>query len=1131
MRIICASAGTGKTHRLSLEYLAIVLQYYGKAEFNLDSILALTFTRKATAEIRQRIVAQLSLLTGKEPKDQKERESLMQNLRQLVPAETPLLTQAELNALLSARHEIICDASRMQVMTIDSYISHIFRNIVRPLRNIETYEIDTEAIRKRMPYLLNHLMKPEFRIRLNRLLSRKVNRSLDTYTSFFTSLIKLRWLYYMITKRLSSELQTENPRLLSLATQGNLQNHQAAFLDAMQTIIETISGICSTENKAQLPDYFNKAFSDLIVLDAKSPAAIMKNLENLSSSKALSLLSILDEHFWNKKKISEKKYPNDSEILHTNLRIARQNLADHLMLNLYLPEQQEILELWQIILTEYDRLIYRYKNMTYDDISWFSFEALFSSDPPFLEPESAVSATEFYQFLSHRTRFLLIDEFQDTSLIQFNILKPIIEELTAGEGSKPFGGLVVVGDEKQSIFGWRGGQRDLLLNLQGIFPSLGEVQTERLERSWRCGPTVMQFINSVFMQPNVHNYLAGKGMSWQYQMISSASVKNEPGALVELCLRNYSTAGAEQSNSQEMFADFVQRMVVPALQDDPTGSIAILCRKGKELEGIQQALDDSDVSSLYQPDRSLAEHSYLNPLLSWLRFVAWGDYTDFVAFLRSDYLRINTALLKETLKRIRDGKYPADGTSAATNTVAADILSAVKPPNIVAADILSATQPDFSGLPLVHTLHALAKSQTEKSPTEICRTMMDTCLGSKILGQRDYLNLHRWLDILVAWEIGQAEKGSSIPDLLQFISENYATDALKQVSISSTDSLQLLTIHKSKGLQFKRVFVFYNLSSGHRDDSSVLKWAVQYADKDFHLVSDFGISYHYEKVLKASSYAHLWTNEQNRERLEEMNNLYVAFTRAETKLHLYFCYRGKDDWNTYFTAHTENNLPLQICNAALLAMQACPMDERGIYQLVGQFPAAITKPVAIEPAPAPVILDHLSALQKVVHHKTILPDSLKENDATTNHELKKIWLIDRPNLIGDLLHYYLSFIIRNTRAEHDYALMRCLRKFGGILTAKEISEHSTRCVQTCQANPWLFTSGWDKIFTEQELLYKGGLCRLDRLLLNTADKEALIVDYKSGEVHDSDQLSTYAKALSTLKAMQGYHIESRILFL
>lgn len=147
----------------------------------------------------------------------------------------------------------------------------------------------------------------------------------------------------------------------------------------------------------------------------------------------------------------------------------------------------------------YDNLIYRYKNLTYDDITWFTFETLFSSEPPFLNPEDAVSATEFYQCLSHRTRFLLIDEFQDTSLIQFNILKPIIEEITAGEGSKPFGGLIVVGDEKQSIFGWRGGERDLLLNLKDIFPALGDLTVEALDKSYRCGPTLMEFINQVFM--------------------------------------------------------------------------------------------------------------------------------------------------------------------------------------------------------------------------------------------------------------------------------------------------------------------------------------------------------------------------------------------------------------------------------------------------------------------------------------------------------------------------------------------------------------------------------------------------------------------------------------------------------
>ena len=95
--------------------------------------------------------------------------------------------------------------------------------------------------------------------------------------------------------------------------------------------------------------------------------------------------------------------------------------------------------------------------MTYDDISWFTFQALFSGTSPAFPMKEANVANEFYHFLTHRSRFILIDEFQDTSLMQFQILKPIIEEVCSGAGSKEFGGLIVVGDEKQSIFGWRGG--------------------------------------------------------------------------------------------------------------------------------------------------------------------------------------------------------------------------------------------------------------------------------------------------------------------------------------------------------------------------------------------------------------------------------------------------------------------------------------------------------------------------------------------------------------------------------------------------------------------------------------------------------------------------------------------------
>ena len=192
------------------------------------------------------------------------------------------------------------------------------------------------------------------------------------------------------------------------------------------------------------------------------------------------------------------------------------------MLTLFLPEQKEILNLWGTTLAEYDKLIYKYKNMTYDDVAWFSLEALFSEEPPLFDLSNDVIATEFYQFLSHRSRFILIDEFQDTSLMQFAILKPILEEVCAGQGSKDFGGMIVVGDEKQSIFGWRGGERELLRKLPVLIPSLGELQNEDLDDSYRSSPGMMKFINAVFQDQALHQHLAEQGQEWYYRTVNSA---------------------------------------------------------------------------------------------------------------------------------------------------------------------------------------------------------------------------------------------------------------------------------------------------------------------------------------------------------------------------------------------------------------------------------------------------------------------------------------------------------------------------------------------------------------------------------------------------------------------------------
>ena len=1104
-RIICASAGTGKTYRLSLEFLSLILKYYGNSEFSLDNILVLTFTRKATAEIRERIIKHLELLLSEPETEekQKEQKELLLNLRKLNKLKELPLSEQEKNLLLSARKELICDQSHLQVMTIDSYTGQIFRNIVRPLRNIEHYEIDTEAVKKIMPFLLEHIMQPNLRKKIENLLSRKISRSLDEYTFFFCSLIAQRWLYYMITKRQTNNAAALNGTLMNLNPQTEPNEFYQKFLKAMQQFIALVADICSALGSASLEDYFNKDFKNLVVRDAITPIAIVNNLKQLNLDAAEKLLYILDKNnIWSKQKISDKKFAAENIELQNTQNEAKRYLADYLMLKLYLPEQEEIIEIWKNILDEYDRLLYRYKNLTYDDITWFTFEALFSEEPPFLNPESAVSATEFYQFLSHRTRFLLIDEFQDTSLIQFNVLKPIIEEITAGEGSKPFGGLIVVGDEKQSIFGWRGGERDLLLNLKDIFPALKDLSIEALDKSYRCGPTLMEFINQVFIATELRNLLQEKEMQWDYKHIESAEITKEPGTEIEFCLKNFSTSIAAADSEKDIYTDFVERMVVPALEKDASGSIAILCRTNEELTKIQQALDLSGKTSLFQPNRSIIEHHYVAPLLSWLRFLAWGDWMDFISFLRSDYVLINTKVMKQTLNII-----------SRTIEVQKDKQKPVKA--------------DFSAIPIVNEFYQLSWQQENKKATEICREMIDLCLPSKQPSERDYLNLHRFLDILSAHQLAASNKGTSFPDLLTYFKDNANAEDFKQVSVNADDSLQLLTIHKSKGLQFNRVFVFCNLSGKHRTNSKTLNWALEYEGNTFNRIRDFGLSLHYQKILKTSSYADLYLQNRKREQLEELNNLYVAITRAEQKLHLYFGYKFKEGWEDYYNANKEDNLTVALCNSVLAHFKNSTPDERGVY--IEKSCLQENKKGTFFSSQSPKTnLEQINSHIKIRHHKPINWDHLVPIDLPAVKDLKTYYLFERPKLIGDLLHFYMSFLIRNETKEHKYAYYRCLSRYGAIFTRFQIDQLAERCKNVCAANPYLFASGWNNIFTEQEIVAKGKVLRIDRLMVNTAEKEILIVDYKSGDIYDPYQLANYKTALANLPILQDYHINTRI---
>lgn len=1079
--IISASAGTGKTYRLSLEYIALIVRYYEYESFSLDGVLALTFTRKASYEIRDRILEHLDSLI--EHKD----EGLLADLCRVLGRDHARLEVKEEGALISAKQEILCDKRKLQVMTIDSYISSIFRNIVRPLRSIDRYDIDLGAIEKRMPFLLKHLMQPQIRVRIDKLLQRKVERSLDDYAGFFSNLINSRWLYYVIRYRC--------PQNVYDVTSGA---ELRIFWDSIETLLNEVFGLIKAG--AEFMDYFNSDFRNALQSEFATPQEALAHIDKLLSDpqQAHAMLKVLA-----KKNIYSGTRIRKAELkaqLNQTQDLVTRALADHLYFTLFLPEQQEILELWGIILEEYDRLIYRYKNMTYDDISWFTFEALFSQEPPAFDLSVENTATEFYHFLSHRTRFMLIDEFQDTSLIQFNILRPIIEEICAGYGSKDLGGVIVVGDEKQSIFGWRGGERDLLLNLKHIIGSLANAKSDVLADSWRSSTDMMKFINAIFLNPSIHSYLRDNNMQWDYPQVRSAI--GDLSSIIELKFSPYSSRG-ELDDKNAVYEDFIENMVLPALKEDEDQKVAILCRKGKQLSDLQIMLEEKGITGVFQPSTSIVEHHLVSPLISWMKFVVYRDWYSLLCFLRSDYLLLSSTALKQ----------------------AVDAISAIIS---VPEDMADSYIPDFGTADFLKQWYDLAIRHTDQTPYQSLRELMSILLTDEISkSKRDQLNLQAFLSLVRDWEINQASQGAKAADLLDFIEDNSKQESFQMVSVEGEDHLQLLTIHKSKGLQFDRVFVFYDLSDSGRNNEKKLYSSYRYTDvgkgdstgqsiPGFQDIDAYALSYHYEDVLRHSSAKDLWEQKRRQSLLEELNALYVAFTRAKTALHVYFSYRGQKTWDEYYADKDEDSLrlPVILANTCKEFFDGVIPDQRGILCFKTCYPETKEK----SPKPAKEKLKLSLEIGSLPRAHGLNWDATKAMKDNAVRDWKAVYLDKRQHLYGELAHYYLSFIRRDTDDEHSYAALQCLSHYGSLLSERVLRDVFESVKQELRKHSFLFAPVYDKVYTELPV----NRLRIDRLMVNTQAKEALVIDYKTGGIHEEDQIDKYIAALKKLPAFSGY---------
>lgn len=1122
IKIIKASAGTGKTYRLAVEYVKLVLQY--GTNINLDSILVLTFTRKATAEIRERIVEHLELLNS--TKD-KEKEAKLALIKAIFGNENKTeLHDIEKKNLQEALQKIKTDHQQLQVMTIDSYINNIFRNLVNPQKNYGDFEIDDDIVEKTLPLLYQYLLSSNLELyqKVENLLKARVTSSIDRYNLFFQSLIQNRLMLHLINV---SQNHFDPDSLMYLCEHNEICEEKAkeSIEKAKKELINYILDImiiAAGKNFSnifivdfqrlfkEVPTTFDELITKIEEMLNPTDDAIQQQIRDEQSYKLLKVCikKLKDnKNIYNAKTLTSKSLGNKTIEWNDYLNEVTEHLSDYFLFKKFIPEQRYILSIWKEVLEEYDKLLYSNKRLTYNDVSWLTLNTLLKGDVESIDWDNSEIDNEFYFFLTHRTRYLFIDEFQDTSLLQFFILKPIMLELSSGEGSEEYGKVVVVGDEKQSIFSWRGGERDLLLNLKDILPTIDKSSgvEETLEESYRSSKAMMDFINYVFSNEALIQDLKLKNLDWEYNECKAAKPQCYP-TNIELSLQRYSSTD-EDFKLDKVQREFIQNFIKPAWEqnkDNKDYTMAILCRTNPQLETFQLLLEEAGIESIYQPSSLITEHNYVYPLISLLKFINYKDWLEFLTVLRSNYIMLKAEPLKKVI-------------------------------TIISQSLKDFTEPDFSEFPVVQTLYEFHRKDRDKI-SDIYQDFLDLFLYNKKLSERDYININAFMAILQDYELNNTDKAKSIPAFLDFLDDNKAQDFMKQVPLTGDIPLQLLTIHKAKGLEFDQVFVFYDLSASHNPESYNLSLYPKYKDKTFEKLIDIGITCHYDDILKYSSKKELVELDSKKEMLEEMNTLYVAFTRAKTSLSLCMAYKHQEGFDDLLNNKQESDkyLPILLTKIVRDFFTSKNIEPTGPDENIYKFP------VAAETTPKPKEekgsnKESLCSLDltNVLPPKQAYP--FKETVETSKNKYlnwKSMWLENRSNLYGNLAHYYLSFLKYNLPEEHNYALKQCILKYGTLLTHSEIEEKINSLKNNLPISE-LFPPDYDKVFTEFTLFSEGNQYRIDRLLIDTKQKRALILDYKTGVTKEQEQLEHYKKALSNLPAIKddNFSIDTKFISL
>ncbi|MBA2657896.1 MAG: UvrD-helicase domain-containing protein [Tatlockia sp.] len=826
--IVQAPAGSGKTEILTQRYLRLL----GKVKAP-EQIVALTFTRKAALEMRERIIRALqSVAAGEQAQSPHQQQTFDYAALALARAQTE-------------NWQILNQTGRLRIVTIDSLCQMLSQAIPLDEQQIPYAQITDnpqifyqKAARQCLSYALG---EPELQSALKCLLMHLDNRQ-DRLLELFIALLGKReqWLPSLYLAR-EQEKSTYEQMLASIV-QHELARFQSQVPPKQAEILCSLSRqIALIENNSKSPryalinwQYFNQIDRDsaagLAALVLTSDDKLRKSFDHHVGLKR----GACEDSVYNKLKAQSKELlaslALEPDFL--NALIAIKNLPDpH-----YDPDQWQVLQaLFHLLpfLVGHLQLVFSEQNeVDFSAISQQALIALGDEDQP----------TDLALYLDNNIQHLLVDEFQDTSIQQYQLLSHLVRGWQPEDGRTLF----IVGDPMQSIYRFR--QAEVGLFLKAKKNGLGPVTLKSLELccNFRSTPSIINWVNSQFQR-----------IFPQRDDIESGAISFHFAVNVqEDCAETYVKAFQLPNRKREALA--ITETVKELLQNHPNDNLAILVRSRNQLTEITTALREQQIPFQGVEIEHLAKLSHLRDLWSLTQALLLpANRLAWLALLRSPFcgLMLNDIFILANFDKRKSILYALANLENISNLSEDGRCRAQFIYSVLSQTLACRHQESLSDW-VAHTLKNL---QVDLILNEIQQNDLE----------QYWLILDRF-----------SRAGQPL-DLEQFEKE---LDKLYSQRVNHS-RLQVMTIHKSKGLEFDTVILPSLSACKHAHDQPLLRWLKlpSQTQKEVFLVSP----------IKAADsevclvYNYLAKLDAEKESYELQRLFYVAATRAKKRLYLF----------------------------------------------------------------------------------------------------------------------------------------------------------------------------------------------------------------------------------------------------